>query len=340
MRLLFYIMLALSISLTTTSATLSSPNAAQQQSKIATLAEPLPDEAETVAQAVEALKNRWLDVYSREGSPSQHGYLHIANTHISYIRESFATRDLSGVNGASAFQDVYCVVEFMMLSDYLGSAPYYTYTAMYETALVYRDGTVEISGISPFKLYSTRTYSYDYSDIIEAVRDCGDAYNATYYLLDETPYAEAEVPARSDEAAVLSKAVDALRRGWLAEYTGKYGMSRNGYLNITHTRISYIREDFAAQDLSESKAAAPFQNAYCVVEFLLMSDYNGTAPYYSNATVWDSVIVYRDGTAKAVQQSPFRMYSARTYDYDYTDMIEEVRDCGDACNAVYYLLYK
>ena len=137
-----------------------------------------------IENAVQALKAMWRGVYGQP-SVSKHGYLEIIHTQVTYINEAYASGELTEKSGGSMFRNLYCVIDFVLLSDYYGTAPYYTDIGMYTSVLVYRDGKIENASRSPFELYRSRTYSADFSAIISSVHDCGTEYNAVFYLLDE-----------------------------------------------------------------------------------------------------------------------------------------------------------
>lgn len=146
-------------------------------------------EENIVAESVEIIKQYWRENnYGEDGyvqSDESRGYLEIINTRIVYIREELDVEEGIEDIAESTFGDVYCVVEFVMLSDYLGTAPYYYNTGRDNCVVVYRDGRMEVSGVSPLELYRGRTYSVDFSGILESVKNLGPAYDAVYYLLEE-----------------------------------------------------------------------------------------------------------------------------------------------------------
>ncbi len=141
-------------------------------------------EAELVAQATEALKAYWLqEVYKGNGS-SEQGYLEILHTQVSYISDEAASLPEEDVKGR-LFHDVYCVVDFVLLSDLYGTAPYYLDANAYYSVAIYRDGSAEVMVNSLFRLYASRTYIYDFSDIISSISNCGSDYNAVFLLREE-----------------------------------------------------------------------------------------------------------------------------------------------------------
>lgn len=163
---------------------LSSMSPEELQSLIADAQKQLAlSEPEMMERAIDLLKSTWLndDKYGYKSmmSTSQHGYLEILHSQILYISDK-AAADESGF-----FYNMYCVIDFVLLSDYYGSAPYYADAGINSSVVVFNDGNMEVRTRSVFAQYSARTYSYDYSGIISSVRKLGSDYNAVFYLLDE-----------------------------------------------------------------------------------------------------------------------------------------------------------
>ena len=146
----------------------------------------------------------------------------------------------------------------------------------------------------------------------------------------------AEIQLSFEEDIMVRSAVELLKQSWKADYE-KSPVSQNGYLEILHTRISYIREDFAAQDFSKNASASMFENVYCVIDFVLLTD-QGSAPYYVDQGYRNQVVVLRNGEMQLASQSIFRLYTGRTYNFDLSGIIETVRSLGGQYNAVYELL--
>ena len=121
-----------------------------------------------VKDAIGALKTEWKDIYSKYDTD---GYFEIKNTRVIEIKD----------NDISAFKDVKYIIEFILFTDYYGSAPYYSEAVVSNVAVIYKNGNAEITG-DLFRRYSSATYSYDYSDIIKNIVDCGGKYNLIEYL--------------------------------------------------------------------------------------------------------------------------------------------------------------
>ena len=98
----------------------------------------------------------------------------------------------------------------------------------------------------------------------------------------------------------------------------------------------YIADSILPED--DKTAHELFDDMVCFVEFMLLSDYMQTAPYYMNTGVYDCVALHRDGSYEVMKQNPLNRYRAKTYQTDFTGFIRSVSDRGSEFNAVYQLL--
>ena len=125
----------------------------------------------TITRAVDALKASWSEYY-RDSAVENDGYLQIANTRRIVFKE----------NTVKDMKNIAYVVEFLLYTDYYGSAPYYVQTTgIMDTVIVYKDGTLEV-GSNPLKAYSSQYYSWDFSAFVESVENLGNQYNITEKL--------------------------------------------------------------------------------------------------------------------------------------------------------------
>lgn len=128
---------------------------------------------ELVADAIAELKYEWEDIYNSDRlSTDCDGYFEIKNTRIIEIKKT----------DTELFEDVEYIIEFVLYTDYFGSAPYYSSAGVSDSVVVYKDGTMEVAKSNFFNLYRMKTYSSDYSDIIEEVTDLENKYNCVEYL--------------------------------------------------------------------------------------------------------------------------------------------------------------
>ena len=140
--------------------------------------------AETVAdQAQQALLAFWTEEYKKDYYEGHTGHLEIKNTRVITIAQNVSSNynEASDKKAQEYFGDVAYVVEFLILSDYLMTEPYYSFVGIYDHVIVHRDGTMEVSR-NPFDLYRTRTYLTDFTGIIEEIDDLRDAYNGVFSL--------------------------------------------------------------------------------------------------------------------------------------------------------------
>lgn len=133
----------------------------------ATTVEISAEHREYVEKAIEEMKKCQKGLHV--GMSEDELYLEIKNTRLITIKDNIDEDiDRSGI-----FKDVECVVEFMVINNSFDAAPYYfQFTDSYA---IYKDGSVKEH--SAFNLYRTRTYSTDFSGIIDEIYDLGDAFN-------------------------------------------------------------------------------------------------------------------------------------------------------------------
>ncbi|MBQ8312321.1 MAG: hypothetical protein IJX84_03850 [Clostridia bacterium] len=144
-------------------------------------------EEQYVAKAIELVKDYWKkEIYSRDSHASHDGYLEILNTQIAYVNRDVATKTEPASSAEHMFQNVYCVIDFTLLSDYFAATPsFYSNVNMYDSVTVYMDGTMELTNMSLILKYFNRLYSGDLSHILSSTTNCGSTYNAVFHLLEE-----------------------------------------------------------------------------------------------------------------------------------------------------------
>lgn len=138
--------------------------------------------------------------------------------------------------------------------------------------------------------------------------------------------------AESEENRIVSRAIDALTDYWKNEiYEGKIG---DGYLEIKYTRVIYIA-DYAADNEIRKEI---FDQMDGFVEFMLLSDFMGSAPFYSRIGTYEFVAFHKDGTFEVLAKSPLSTYTVRTYETDFSDIIERVSERDSDFNSKFSLL--
>ncbi|MDI9519750.1 MAG: hypothetical protein QM308_01120 [Bacillota bacterium] len=122
-------------------------------------------------------------------------------------------------------------------------------------------------------------------------------------------------------------AISALTLKWKELY--QQGKAGDGYLEIAHTRV--LKIDASDNAYLSSKFDKGGEIEY-IVEFVLFSDYFRSAPYYYHENLYDTVLIFKDGTASVMQKNILRLYSAATYKYDYSDFVKDIVNYGAAFN--------
>ena len=123
------------------------------------------DKNDIVSKAVSVLENHWEDLYE-DSRVETDGHFEIKNTRVVNIKE----------NNTEEFKNIDYIVEFILYTDYFGSAPYYQNVGIDDTVVVHKDGTMEVQR-NLINLYRSKYYSNDFSDFIKSIDDYGDKYN-------------------------------------------------------------------------------------------------------------------------------------------------------------------
>ncbi len=127
-----------------------------------------------VTAAIDTLKEFWTEEYSRDyyKEIGSDGHFEIKNTRIIEIKE----------NNTAMFKDVDYIVEFVLFTDYYGGSLYYESTPMYNSVIVYKNGTSKVDS-DYVSRYRNTNLSNDYSAFIESIDDFGDKYNCAEKLI-------------------------------------------------------------------------------------------------------------------------------------------------------------
>lgn len=134
--------------------------------------------------------------------------------------------------------------------------------------------------------------------------------------------------ALAKEEEIIEGAIDALAFRWEQEYLKYPPHDQEDYLEIKWARVVYIKDGVS------EKGAEQFTDMLCYVEFFLLSNYFGAAPYYPHAGVLECVAFRRDGTFDVLKQDPINQYRAKTFQMDFSHIIQSISDRGSEFNQV------
>jgi len=118
------------------------------------------------------------------------------------------------------------------------------------------------------------------------------------------------------------RAIDLIKENWVQIYDED--SKTDGYFEIKNTRIINIKDNNVDM----------FKNVDRIVEFEIYSDYFGSAPYYSDVGINDSVTIYKDGTFEVNRQNPINLYRGYYFISDYSDFIGSIEDYDSLYNCV------
>lgn len=119
-----------------------------------------------VKEAIYEIKDAWEDYYD-ELDYSDSRYLEIKDTRIIMINENTTVKE---------FQDVECIVEFVLLSDHYGIRDYYEDAGTLNNVVFYKDGTTKTDQ-QLIENYIVYTFDYKLDGIVDEVHELGNEYN-------------------------------------------------------------------------------------------------------------------------------------------------------------------
>lgn len=119
----------------------------------------------------------------------------------------------------------------------------------------------------------------------------------------------------------VEKAITAIKKEWLKD---KRSGEFKPYLEVKNTRIIFLKDNVSGD----------FNNYDYVIEFILFSNYFGSAPYYDDSGIKDSVVVYKDGHTEVKDKNPFKEYRSKTFESDLSGVMENITDLGSKYNQV------
>ncbi len=126
------------------------------------------------------------------------------------------------------------------------------------------------------------------------------------------------------EDAMAKEAIELLTEKWEEIYEDNdiFDIETDKIIIIKNTRLIKIKDN-------DSEI---FKDVDYVMEFILLSDYYGVAPYYMNIGIENFVLFYKDGTAEVYKTDPFLYHASRTYDYNFDEFVDKVTDLDDRYN--------
>lgn len=136
------------------------------------------EEEQPLAPVIDTLKAAWTAEYQNFGVTD--GYFEIKNTRVITIKDDVSA---AGEYAEAFFGEIAVIYEFILMENWYNAAPYYASTGAMNNVVLYKDGTLEIAPRSLFHDYRARTYSMDFTGIIESIEDLGPAYNEVCDLL-------------------------------------------------------------------------------------------------------------------------------------------------------------
>ena len=265
-----------------------------------------------VNKAIDIINQEWETVYSKINQSVQtDNMIEIINTRIIHIKD----------NNNDYFKDVDAVVEFDLLTDYYGSAPYYMNVNQNDTVVFYKDGSSKLLDI--FRTYKLKEFESDFSDIIENIVECGETFNLGNIKT-------AQVKGKNEK--YILDARELIQSEWSRKHRVE-GEISDSALNIINTRLILINEKSEYPGFNEY-----FKDIETIVEFELYEGKFNDKSVYPIENANNTVIFYKDGTTK-VTSNYFNKIGNLMFDYDFSDLINEMFYCGISYNQTITLVF-
>ena len=149
---------------------------------------------------------------------------------------------------------------------------------------------------------------------------------------------QAQLELAQQEDKLIAKAIEQLKSYYKAEYEKYDDYAGEGYLEVIHTQVVYVKDEIDVDESCWKSAESTFGEVQSIVEFVVRDDWFYTAPYYYVTHGTISVVVAEDGTTKLLAQNLFNMYRGRTFSTDFSGIIESISDRGSEFNQSWKLM--
>ena len=121
--------------------------------------EGLADYDDLLQDALDMLRDRWEEL-AKEDAYMTEPYVDIRDIRLIKICENPVRKSNEGETTLEELSNVEYIIEFLHYSNYL-SENYPTYVGLYNSVVVYKDGTMEVPSKNPLSLIQARYYISD-----------------------------------------------------------------------------------------------------------------------------------------------------------------------------------
>ncbi len=142
---------------------------------------------------------------------------------------------------------------------------------------------------------------------------------------------------------MVEQALEVLIAGWKAEYDQCAAPGVSYYLDIRGVRVIEMKEGLVP---GPDNYYSIFQNARYIVEFLFLDDYlsdyekiSGHNVGYLDYSGMNNCVLVDQQNNMTLARRVLDIYRGRTYNGDYSSIVEKVTDCGDRFNQVIEFKY-
>lgn len=124
---------------------------------------------------------------------------------------------------------------------------------------------------------------------------------------------------------MMESAITELTKGWENKYKEFDLENRDNAIYIKNSRII---------ELTDNHEISAFENIKYIIEFIIFSDYYGSGgKYFHDIGLYDTVIVYKDGSIEFSYYDIMRQYNNASYDYSFS-YVSQVIELESTYNQV------
>ena len=147
--------------------------------------DPAEDAAETeayssvVEDAIGQLRETWKEIADEDPEIMPSPYVEIKNTRIIRLAENAGTGVLDD-DIVAELNTVDCIIEFMLYTNFYGN-DYTTNPGLYDSVVVFQDGSMQVTKTRLMNYLRTKFYLQDFSGVVEEIIDLGGSFDGPVF---------------------------------------------------------------------------------------------------------------------------------------------------------------
>lgn len=138
----------------------------------------------------------------------------------------------------------------------------------------------------------------------------------------------------------ITRAIAALKEFWRTDVYGErtFISGSTGRFEVTDVQVIQLKDDFDASQIPDKTYYAMLDGARQIIEFSLKTNYALPAPICMNSHIYDTIIIYNDGSMKVSKNSPMIGLQNEYPGFNFQSMIEDVQSFESQYDESYDLI--